>query len=123
MNDEQKKQVAIFRFGVISDFVSPTRLGWGERARLVRQKCDRQWQIPFSQRTHLSPATIRSWIRAYEKSGQQIESLYLSAQPKRSRSSAGFGSRDHPGLDRPAQRNAARHRQRPHPHRSTTRCG
>jgi transposase InsO family protein len=88
MNDEQKKQVAIFRFGVISDFVSPTRLGWGERARLIRQKCDRQWQIPFSQRTHLSPATIRSWIRAYEKSGQQIESLYPHSRSDRGQARA-----------------------------------
>jgi hypothetical protein len=61
---------------VISDFVSPTRLGWGERARLLNEKCARQWQIPFSHRTHLSAATIRSWIRLYEKSGQRLESLY-----------------------------------------------
>lgn len=88
MNDEQKKKVAIFRFGVISDFVSPTRLGWGERARLIKQKCDRQWQIPFSQRTHLSPATIRSWIRAYEKSGQQLESLYPHSRSDRGQARA-----------------------------------
>lgn len=83
MNDEQKKQVAIFRFGVISDFVSPTRLAWGERARLIEHKCERSWQIPFSQRTRLSPATIRSWIRAYEKSGQQLESLYPHSRSDR----------------------------------------
>jgi transposase InsO family protein len=83
MNDEQKKHVAIFRFGVISDFVSPTRLGWGERARLIQHKCERSWQIPFSQRTRLSPATIRSWIRAYEKSGQQLESLYPHSRSDR----------------------------------------
>ena len=88
MNDEQKKQVAIFRFGVISDFVSPTRLAWGERARLIQQKCERSWQIPFSQRTHLSPATIRSWIRAYEKSGQQIESLYPHSRSDRGQARA-----------------------------------
>jgi transposase InsO family protein len=76
MDEEQKKQVAIFRFGVISDFVSPTRLGWGERARLLAEKCARQWQIPFSTRTRLAQPTIRSWIRAYEKSGQQLEALY-----------------------------------------------
>jgi len=76
MDEEQKKQVAIFRFGVISDFVSPTRLDWGERARLLTEKCARQWQIPFSNRTRLSPATIRSWLRAYEKGGQRLESLY-----------------------------------------------
>jgi transposase InsO family protein len=88
MNDEQKKQVAIFRFGVISDFVSPTRLAWGERARLIKHKCERSWQIPFSQRTRLSPATIRSWIRAYEKSGQQLESLYPHSRSDRGQARA-----------------------------------
>lgn len=88
MNDEQKKQVAIFRFGVISDFVSPTRLAWGERARLIEHKCERSWQIPFSGRTRLSPATIRSWIRAYEKSGQQLESLYPHSRSDRGKARA-----------------------------------
>ena len=83
MNEEQKKQVAIFRFGVISDFVSPARLDWGERARLLREKCARQWQIPFSTRTRLSPATIRSWIRAYEKGGQRLEALYPHSRSDR----------------------------------------
>jgi len=88
MTDEQKKQVAIFRFGVISDFVSPTRLAWGERARLIKHKCERSWQIPFSQRTRLSPATIRSWIRAYEKSGQQLQSLYPHSRSDRGQARA-----------------------------------
>jgi putative transposase len=79
----RKKQVAIFRFGVISDFVSPQRLAWGERARLIKQKCERQWQIPFSNRTRLAPATLRSWIRAYKKSGQQLESLYPHSRSDR----------------------------------------
>lgn len=88
MNDEQKKQVAIFRFGVISDFVSPTRLHWGERARLLKEKCARQWQIPFSQRTRLSPGTVRSWIRAYEKSGQRLEALYPHSRTDRGQARA-----------------------------------
>jgi len=86
MNDEQKKEVAIFRFGVISDFVSPTRLAWGERRRLLKQKCEREWQIPFSSRTRLSPATILSWIRAYERAGGKLQGLY-----PRSRSDRGLG--------------------------------
>jgi putative transposase len=88
MNEEQKKQIAIFRFGVISDFVSPTRLGWGERARLLGEKCARQWQIPFSHRTRLSAATIRSWIRLYEKSGQRLESLYPHGRSDRDQARA-----------------------------------
>jgi putative transposase len=83
VDEEKKKQVAIFRFGVISDFVSPTRLGWGERARLLGEKCARQWQIPFSTRTRLSPATIRSWIRAYEKGGQRLEAIYPHSRSDR----------------------------------------
>lgn len=88
MNEEQKKQVAIFRFGVISDFVSPARLDWGERARLLQEKCARQWQIPFSNRSRLSPATIRSWLRAYEKGGQRLESLYPHSRSDRGQARA-----------------------------------
>jgi transposase InsO family protein len=76
MDEEKKKQIAIFRFGVISDFVSSARLQWGERKRLLQEKCAREWQIPFSGRTRLSPATILSWIRAYERSGRKLEAIY-----------------------------------------------
>lgn len=86
MDEEKKKQVAIFRFGVISDFVSPARLDWGERTRLLREKCAHEWQIPFSDRTRLSPATILSWIRAYARAGRRLEALY-----PRSRSDCGSG--------------------------------
>ena len=83
MDEEQKKQVAIFRFGVISDFVSPARLGWGERTRLLREKCAREWQIPFSGRTRLSPATILSWVRAYERGGRRLEAIYPPSRSDR----------------------------------------
>jgi putative transposase len=86
MDEEKKKQVAIFRFGVISDFVSPARLDRGERTRLLREKCAREWQIPFSGRTRLSPATILSWIRTYERADRRLEALY-----PRSRSDRGSG--------------------------------
>jgi putative transposase len=86
MDEEKKKQVAIFRFGVISDFVSPARLNWGERRRLLKQKCEREWQIPFSGRTRLSAATIVSWVRAYERGGRKLEAIY-----PRSRSDRGSG--------------------------------
>ncbi len=86
MDEEQKKQVAVFRFGVISDFVSRARLDWGERTRLLREKSERQWQIPYSNRTRLSPATILSWVRAYEGGGRRLEALY-----PQSRSDRGLG--------------------------------
>jgi len=83
VDEEKKKQVAIFRFGVISDFVSPTRLQWGEKKRLLREKCERQWQIPFTGRTRLSPATILSWVRAYEKGGRRLEAIYPRSRSDR----------------------------------------
>ena len=75
MTEDQKKQVAIFRFGVISDFVTRNYFERGEREKLLKDKCARSWQIPFCGRTRLSRATILRWIRLYQKGGQRLESL------------------------------------------------
>ena len=83
MDEEKKKHVASSRFGVISDYVSPAKLHWGERRRLLEEKCARQWQIPFSARTYLSPPTILSWIRAYERAGRKLEALYPRSRSDR----------------------------------------
>ena len=58
MNEEQKRQVAIFRFGVIHDFVGGVRLDRGEQQRLLREKCERRWSIPHSQKTRLTRSTV-----------------------------------------------------------------
>jgi putative transposase len=76
MDEEKKKQIAVFRFGVISDFVNRSSMARGEQERLLREKCERQWQIPFSTRTRLAPSTILSWIRHYKEGGGRLESLY-----------------------------------------------
>ena len=76
MDEEQKKQIAVFRFGVISDFVNRSHMARGEQERLLREKCARSWQIPFSTRTRLAPSTILSWIRQYKEGGGRLESLY-----------------------------------------------
>jgi hypothetical protein len=76
MDEEKKKQIAVFRFGVISDFVNRSSMARGEQERLLREKCERQWHIPFSMRTRLAPSTILSWIRHYKEGGGRLESLY-----------------------------------------------
>ena len=73
MNEDQKKRVGIFRFGVISDFVNGSRLSRKERRLLLRDKCSRKWEIPFSDRTRIGQGTIRRWIRMYDGT---LESLY-----------------------------------------------
>ena len=76
MNEEEKKQVATFRFGVICDLVSVDQMPSGEQERLIGDKCARKWQIPFSTRTRISRSTILRWLRRYKQSGGRLESLY-----------------------------------------------
>lgn len=83
MDEERKRQVAIVRFGVISDFVTPVRLDRGEREQLLRDKCAREWQIPFSNRTRLARTTILSWIRAYLAGGRRLEALMPQSRSDR----------------------------------------
>ncbi len=76
MNEDQKKEIAIFRFGVISDFVSGFHLERGEQERLLMEKCKRKWSISYSSRTRLTRSTILRWIKRYKDSRGNLESLY-----------------------------------------------
>lgn len=76
MDEEHKKQIAVFRFGVIADFVTGVKLPRAEKRRLFKEKCGRKWAIPFSTRTRISRSTIRDWIEQYESGGRQLEALY-----------------------------------------------
>ncbi len=75
MTDKEREEVALFRFGVISDLVGATRLDHGEFGRLVQEKSRQRWNIPYSGRTRLSPSTIRRWVTLYDKSGRRLQSL------------------------------------------------
>lgn len=76
MDERHKIDVAVFRYGVIQDFVTGINLDYGEKEKLIREKCARKWYIPFSQKTSISKGTIKRWIQIYEKSGCKLESLY-----------------------------------------------
>jgi|GEM_PF-704138 len=69
MDVHQKEQVAAFRYSVISDFISNVGMGRAERKRVISEKCERKWQIPFSRKTTISKQTIRHWIRLYKLYG------------------------------------------------------
>ena len=71
MNDEQQKrieQIALFRFGVLGDLV---HLAPGERAifEQLKEKAERDYQIPFTTRTRVAAETIRDWLKNYRKAG------------------------------------------------------
>lgn len=68
-------KVATFRFGVIADFVTGVRLGYGEKERLLTEKAERTYEIPGTSGTRIGRATILAWIAAYRKGGYKIEAL------------------------------------------------
>lgn len=81
ISEELATQIATFRFGVISEFVNGARLGYGERTRLLKEKSEREYDIPGTGRSRISPSTINLWIHQYRESKGRIESL----KPKRRR--------------------------------------
>jgi putative transposase len=76
MTEKKNEQIAVFRFGVIHEFVGGARLSIDEKRRLLRDKCARKWVIPHCNRSRISQNTIYRWIRRYQNSGGRIESLY-----------------------------------------------
>jgi putative transposase len=74
--DEKKLKVATFRFGLISEFVTGVRLGYGEKEKLINEKLTRSYDIPFSDRGKISRSTLEKWINDYKKAAYRIEGLY-----------------------------------------------
>ena len=71
MTDEEKQrmeEVAVFRYGVIADFV---HLAPGEKGlyRRLGEKAEQDFKIPGSLRSRVALETIRDWLRAYRKGG------------------------------------------------------
>jgi transposase InsO family protein len=75
-SDDKKLKIATFRFGLISEFVTGVRLNYGDREKLIFEKAERSYDIPFSGRSQISRTTIRKWINDYKKAGNRIEGLY-----------------------------------------------
>lgn len=76
MTENEKQRVGIFRFSVIHEFVGGASLSRKEKRQLLKEKCKRKWEIPFSDRSRISRSAILRWIRLYTESGNRLESLY-----------------------------------------------
>ena len=68
MSDDHEELVALFRYSVISEAVSP-RLSPAERGLLVRALSSRSWTTPDGDDRSFSRATIDRWITAYRQRG------------------------------------------------------
>jgi len=67
---ERAEQIALFRYGLISDLVHPAE--GDEHRRLyerLRDKAAKSYCIPGSRRTHVAVETLRDWLTAYKAGG------------------------------------------------------
>ncbi len=74
--NERDLEIATFRFGIISEFVTGQQLNYGEKERLITEKCSRSYKIPSSNRTVISRSTIVAWVQDYKRAGHSIKGLY-----------------------------------------------
>ncbi len=76
MTEKEKKEIAVFRFGVICDLLYGSNLDYGKKEKIIKEKCDRKWEIPYSNRSSISRSTIFNWLNKYKESNRNLESLY-----------------------------------------------
>lgn len=77
MEDKDKRlKVATFRFGVIADFVNGARLDYGDKEKLLTEKVEKVYEIPFSNQQRIARSTLEKWIQDYRRGGRTLESLY-----------------------------------------------
>jgi len=65
---ERRKQVALFRYGLIADLVQlpPNHRGLYKQ---LADKAAREYEIPGSLRRHIAAETLRGWLRDYRRGG------------------------------------------------------
>ncbi|MGH3632143.1 MAG: DDE-type integrase/transposase/recombinase [Sciscionella sp.] len=68
MDETQREQIALFRYGVISELVSRP-LAPREKEKLLAAIAAKTWALPGSQRTQIGRTTVRDWIELYQRHG------------------------------------------------------
>ena len=68
MDEKQREEIGVFRYGVISELVYGPVAKAGKEAILQRLAL-REWAIPGTTRTRLGRSTIRDWVSLYEAMG------------------------------------------------------
>jgi transposase len=76
MEEDKKRKIALFRFGVISGIISVKETDKGERESRIRAVTSKEWDIPYSGRSYIGRSTVRDWLKRYEESGGTLESLF-----------------------------------------------
>lgn len=76
MEREKRESIAAFRFGVIYPLLDIETSKRGRKEELLNEITEKKWNIPYSQRSYISRATVLLWLKKYEDSGRKIESLH-----------------------------------------------
>ena len=86
MTDAQYRQaLALFRYGLIAEFIQLPAGSRGLYARL-REKARADYTIPGSTRTRVAPETLRHWLKDYRRGG--FDALLPKGRADRGRSRA-----------------------------------
>ena len=82
-DSDHRHELALFRYGLIADFVNlpPTTKGLYAR---IRRKADAEYVIPGTSRTRVASETIGDWLEAYRRGG--FEALLPKPRVERSQS-------------------------------------
>ena len=70
MTDEQKMEIALFRYGVIHPLLDEN-LQKGEKATLMKQILGKTYDIPLSSRTTISERTLFKYLQWHREGGFQ----------------------------------------------------
>ncbi len=86
MTEPQDRQaIALFRYGLIADFIHLPAGSRGLHARL-REKAAADYSIPGSNRIRVAPETLRHWLKAWRRGG--FDALCPKARADQGRSRA-----------------------------------
>lgn len=67
-DDERRRQIALFRYGLIADLVQLPSHHRG-LYKLLEEKALREYEIPGTLRRHVAVETMRGWLRDYRRGG------------------------------------------------------
>src|SRR2546426_11823323 len=78
--DSKAEKIALFRYGLIATLVLE-KLPRGEMIRRARELAEHDYDIPFSDRRHISVETLLHWAARYRTGGLEA----LAPQPRSDR--------------------------------------
>lgn len=68
MNEEEKMETGLFRYGLIHPLLDDS-LSYGEKSAIRKKILSKTYDIPYSSRTTISERTLRNYIEWYRKGG------------------------------------------------------